>query len=53
MDLKHKIRLIILDISGTYSQIYDEMYVEDNPKEIHNAISRFYSSQYCIVQIKY
>lgn len=53
MDLKHKIRLIILDISGMYSQIYDEMYIDDNPEEIHNAISRFYSSQYCIVQIKY
>lgn len=53
MDLKHKIRLIILDISGMYSQIYDEMYVDNNPDEIHKAISRFYSSQYCIVQIKY
>lgn len=53
MDLKHNIRFIILDISGMYSQIYDEMYIDNNPKEIHKAISRFASSQYCIVQIKY
>ena len=53
MDLKHKMRLIILDISGMYSQIYDEMHVDNNPEEIHKVISKFYSSQYCIVQIKY
>lgn len=51
--LKNKVRLIILDISGIYAKIYDEIYIDNDPDEINNALSSFGESKYCIVEIKY
>ncbi len=34
-------RIIILDISGVYSQIYDEIYCDENNTETYDKIKKY------------